>query len=289
MAQPAVELGGGGAARQWLLDLCHRSQLSPTQRRVGQFYVDSMPDGAFLSTMEAATRAGVSQPTVTRFAAALGFATYADFQGALRDVLLDRRTIASVDSAVGASSAVDDAIATLEQLRDTLDSPAMTAAAEAIAGADALVVVGMRASAALAGYAGYFAGRILDEVRVVDNGDTALDVLGQLDRRLRATVLVFAMPRYPASTVRALRYAHRHGMPTILVIDTPLVDFAADADHLLVAPVTSDQVFDSHPAPVALVTALLDRVAGLQPRRTQERLEIHEALVKTWVHGRPPD
>jgi DNA-binding MurR/RpiR family transcriptional regulator len=287
VAQPAVETSGAGAARQWLLELCHRSRLSPTQRRVGQFYIDSMPDGAFLSTMEAAARAGVSQPTVTRFAAALGFATYADFQVALRSVLLERR--AEAVQAPGQADAVEEAVGTLEQLRETLDSAAMTAAAEAIAGADALAVVGMRASAALAAYTGYFAARILDEVRVVDDGDTALDVLSQLERRGSVAVLVFAMPRYPASTVRALRYARRHGMTSVLVVDTPLVDFAADADHVLVAPVASDLVFDSHPAPVLLGIALLDRVGGLHPRRTQERLETHEALVTTWVHGSYPD
>jgi len=284
MAQQAVDgpFPGTATGRQWLLDLCHRARLSPTQRRVGQFYADTMPEGAFLSTMEVAARAGVSQPTVTRFAAALGFATYAEFQAGLRTVLLgDGQPPATT---TGHDDPVADAVAGLELLRRTLDSDAMTAAVDVVAAARTLGVVGFRASAALAAYAGYFAARILDEVRVVSDGATAPDAISQLARQDRAAVLVVAMPRYPAASVRVLRQARRAGLPTVLVVDTPLVDFAEDADHVLVAPVASDQVFDSHAATVLLTTTLLDRVAARHPRRTQERLELHEELVPGWVH-----
>lgn len=277
-----------GAARQWLADLCHQHRLSPSQRRVARFYIDSIPDGAFLSTMEAASRAGVSQPTVTRFAAALGFATYGDFQTTLREVVLGNRAIDPVATGTGLSDPVDGALTSLQRLRATLDSRAMQAAVSAVADADSLTIVGMRASAGLASYVGFFASHILDDVRVVTDGDTAADTLQQVARTGTAAALVLAMPRYPASTVRALRFARSLRVRTVLMIDTPLVDFAELADHVLVAPVDSDQVFDTHPAPVLLATTLLDRVASRHPIRTQERLEGHESLVPTWVH-RPDD
>ncbi|WP_374455985.1 MurR/RpiR family transcriptional regulator [Nocardioides sp.] len=271
-----------GAARQWLADRCHRQRLSPSQRRVARFYIDSMPDGAFLSTMEAAARAGVSQPTVTRFAAALGFATYAHFQATLREVVLGERTVDLPDDAV--PSPVDAAVSSLERLRATLDSPAMDAAASMIAGADSLSIVGMRASAALAAHVGFFASHILDDVRLVTDADTAADSLHRATRAGTAAVLVIAMPRYPASTVRSLTYAKAIGARTVLVVDTASADFAGLADHVLVAPVDSDQVFDSHPAPIVLVMTLLDQVASRRPAQTQDRLETHESLVATWVH-----
>ncbi|WP_052337092.1 MurR/RpiR family transcriptional regulator [Nocardioides alkalitolerans] len=279
-----VEHGRGeDGGRQWLVERCHSQRLSPTQRRVAQSFIDTMPDAAFLSTSEAALRAGVSQPTVTRFASTLGFSTYGDFRGALRQVILGG---GEPPAAPGpdVSDPVLEAQANLGDLRGTLGSPAMAAAVRTLAEAGVLGIVGIRASAALASYVGYFARRVLDDVRVVTDGDAATDAITQMERAGGAALLVFAMPRYPSSTVRALRHARTVGVPTVLVVDTPFVDLANEADHVLVAPVGTGLVFDTHAAPVVLAMALLDGVAAAHPRRTQDRLEAHESLVDTWVH-----
>lgn len=274
--------GAAPAARDWLVEQCQRHRLSPTQRRVAQFFIETMPDAAFLSTVEAASRAGVSQPTVTRFASTLGFSSYPAFRGAIRSVMLGgtARPVAAVPT----TDPVTDEQLNLETLRDTLQSPAMGAAVETLAAADVLGVVGMRLSAALATYVGYFARRIVSDVRVLTEADGAGDALVQMRESGSAALLVLAMPRHPESTVRVLRQAHAMGIPTVLVVDTPLVDFARDADHVLIAPVSTGMVFDSHAAPTVLAMALVDGIAGAHPRRTQERLEAHEALVDSWVH-----
>ncbi|WP_197025928.1 MurR/RpiR family transcriptional regulator [Nocardioides sp. URHA0020] len=274
------------AARQWLVERCQRHRLSPTQRRVAQSFLDTMPDAAFLSTSEAALRAGVSQPTVTRFAATLGFATYADFRGALRSVILGHGSEGEI---AAAPDPVTEAEANLAALRGTLGSPAMAAAVAALADAQVLGVVGIRASTALASYVAYFARRIVDDVRLVTEADTATDALTQMHHAGGAAVVVVAMPRYPASTVRALRHARDLGIPTVLLVDTPFADFAHDADHVLVAPVGTGMVFDSHAAPVVLAMALLDGIAAAHPRRTQDRLEAYEGQVDTWLHQSSSD
>jgi DNA-binding MurR/RpiR family transcriptional regulator len=287
---PPDRARGTAAGRQWLVERCHSHRLSPTQRRVAQSFIDTLPDAAFLSASEVALRAGVSQPTVTRFAATLGFATYADFRASLRQAILGGAgsegpgpdPVEPVDAVDRAPIA--EARANLAALADTLGSPAMEAAVATLAGATTLGVVGIRASAALAAYAGYFARRIVDDVRVVTDGDSVGDTLVEMAASGAPAALVFAMPRYPASTVRALRHARELGVPTVLVVDTPFVDFASTASHVLVAPVGTGMVFDSHAAPVVLAMALLDGIAGVHPRRTQERLEAHENLVDTWVH-----
>ncbi|MGH3360385.1 MAG: MurR/RpiR family transcriptional regulator, partial [Nocardioidaceae bacterium] len=174
--------------------------------------------------------------------------------------------------------------ASLAALRHTLDSPAMASAVRSLAAAEVLGVVGMRASAALATHVGFFAQRILPDVRVVTHEDDAADALVQMHEAGDAALLVLAMPRYPASTVRTLRRGRDLGLTTVLVVDSALVDFAPDAGHVLVAPVSTGMVFDSHAAPVVLTMALLDGIAGVHHRRTQTRLEAHEALVDSWVH-----
>jgi DNA-binding MurR/RpiR family transcriptional regulator len=269
-----------GRAEDWLLTVAQRHRLSPTQRQIVQRMLGLFPDVAFLSTSDIAEQAGVSQPTVTRLATALGFAGFPEFRAALREVVLGLTPAPDRSEA----NAVGQEVSNLDSLRRVLDSDRMRDAVRHLAGTAPLGVIGLRASAALAEYFGYFARRILPAVTVCTDAGTVEDTVLELHQQGAGAVLAFAMPRYPAGTVAALRLARRLGMATVVVADTALVPFAPDADVLLVAPVGTGLVFDSHAAVVVLAISLLDAIAGTDPQRTQERLEAHEALVDGWQH-----
>ena len=130
--------------------------------------------------------------------------------------------------------AVDEAQATLERLRPVLASAALTGAVDALVTSETWAFLGLRASTAIARYGAYFAARIHDDVRVMVEADTLLDritVLAAAERR--SVLIIVAMPRYPAATVAALRHAAALGLTTVLVVDDPYADFAADADFVL--------------------------------------------------------
>ncbi|SNY67218.1 MurR/RpiR family transcriptional regulator [Paractinoplanes atraurantiacus] len=270
-----------GQAEDWLLDLARRHRLSPSQRQIVQRMLGMFPDVAFLSTIEISKRAGVSQPTVTRLATALGFAGYPDFRAALREAVLPSSAPAArVPSP--RHSAIDQETANVAGLARA--ARWMPAAVEALAATAPLGVVGLRASAALADYFGYFARRALPAVKVCTDAGSADDFVLQLRQEGASAALFFAMPRYPAGTVSAIRLARGLGLTTVVIADTALAPFAGDADVLLVAPVGTGLVFDSHAAVVVLAISLLDAIAATDPGRTQERLEAHEALVDRWVY-----
>src|ERR1700742_2854822 len=87
-----MEVRDQGVAADALLTLLDGRRLSPVQRRIAQYLLDHLPDSAFLSRVTLADRAGVSQPSVTRFAAALGFSGYPAFRDTLRGIALDTPT-----------------------------------------------------------------------------------------------------------------------------------------------------------------------------------------------------
>ena len=270
-----------GRAEDWLLDLAQRHRLSPTQRQTVQRMLGMFPDVAFLSTSEIAEQTGVSQPTVTRLAGALGFAGYPEFRAALREIVLSGRPgRATPDRHV----ALDQEVANVTGLGRELDSERMTAAVRLLAATDPLGVIGLRASAALAHYFGYFARRVLPAVLIHTDAGSLDDFVLELHQQGAAALLAFAMPRYAAGTVAALRLARGLGMSTVVIADSPLVPFADDTDVLLVAPVGTGLVFDSHAAVVVLAISLLDAIAGTDPARTQQRLEAHEAYVDRWAY-----
>ncbi|MFP5315577.1 MAG: MurR/RpiR family transcriptional regulator [Actinomycetes bacterium] len=273
-------------AHSWLVDLTHEHRISPTQRRVIQYMLSSLPDAAFASTVDIAAAASVSQPTVTRLAAALGYATYADFRRAFREVLRSA-TAASGDGNAGAAGAKRPTRFGLEQqnlvaLERTIAADEMLRAVDLLAATKPLGILGLRASAALAEYLGYFARRVLPDVHVLNDAATMQDRVLQLHQNGATAVLAFVMPRYPSAMLEALAYARRLGMATVAIADCPVVPFVDDVDALLVAPVGTDLVFDSHAAAVVLAISLLDELAARSPQRTQQRLEAHEELVEHW-------
>ena len=72
----------GGVAR--LMRMFDGHRLTPTQRRIAHCLVRKAADAPFLSSVEVAELAGVSQPSVTRFAVALGFDGYPALRRHLR-------------------------------------------------------------------------------------------------------------------------------------------------------------------------------------------------------------
>ena len=271
------------AAHNWLVELAHKHHVSPTQRRVIQYMLGSLPEVAFASTIDVASAAGVSQPTVTRLATALGYSSYPEFRNAIRLVLRSGSGSAN-------GSTIHDYAATklgfeqqnIAALERTIAAEPMRRAVDLLAKTKPLGIIGLRVSSALAEYLGYFANRVLPDVHVLNDAASMHDDVLQLRLDGATAVLAFVMPRYPTATLEALAYARRLGMATVAIVDCPVVPFIDDVDALLVAPVGTDLVFDSHAAAVVLAISLLDALASQHPERTQERLEAHEDLVEHW-------
>ena len=115
--------GSTERAQSWLVALAHEHRVSPTQRRVIQHMLASLPGVAFASTIEVAEAAGVSQPTVTRLASALGYAGYPEFRNAMREIVLSPDAVA--EGATGwipPSSALGSEQQNLAELERMIDS-----------------------------------------------------------------------------------------------------------------------------------------------------------------------
>ncbi|WP_330329305.1 MurR/RpiR family transcriptional regulator [Streptomyces sp. NBC_00536] len=259
-------------------------RLSPGQRRIAQYLIDHLTEAAFLSITELAERVGVSQPSVTRFAVALGFSGYP----ALRDTLQPIALSAVAGSPGGGGqfrhnelqAAVDAEIENLQNLRGLLaDTDQVLEIGRELAASVPLTVLGLRISVSLAEYFAYAARRIHPDVRLVTRGGSvAYDALLQSRAAGGTWVLAYAMPRHAKETLGALRAARSVGLRTALITDPTLGPLADAADVTLTAGTGSRLVFDSYAAPGMLSAALLQAMADANPERTQARLEDYEQV-----------
>ena len=189
-----------------LLALLDGRRLSPAQRRIAHYLLENLPEVAFLSSMELAERVGVSQPSVTRFAAALGFSGYPELRAALRPIALGvPETGINGERAAGNElhSALESDQANLEALHKYAADPARLARLGSdLAGSEPLSVIGLRMSAPVASYFAYGAARIHPDVRVIDTpGSPAHEALLQAVAAGGTWLVAFVLPRYPAESV----------------------------------------------------------------------------------------
>jgi DNA-binding MurR/RpiR family transcriptional regulator len=258
-----------------VLDLFQGARLTPTQRRIAHSLVQHARSAAYLSAAEVADLAGVSQPSVTRFAMALGYPGYPALRRELRTVVGVSAPAPTEDDGNAMQRAVRAEADELGRLADSLATlDAVTEAAKLLAASTPLPVLGLRAAAPLAGYFGYFASKVHADVRVLDTGGTLLmDRLDQARAAGADAMLAVVLPRYPREVLDAVRVARAAGLAIVAITDSAVSPAAELADIALPAAVGTRLVFDLHTGPMAMAMVLLQAMCDAAPETTQQRLE----------------
>jgi DNA-binding MurR/RpiR family transcriptional regulator len=278
-AAPEAEVSPSAQLRA----LFDRPRLSPGQRRIAQYLIENITEAAFLSITDLADRVGVSQPSVTRFASAVGFSGYPALREKLQAIALG--TLAGGGPAEEnrgneLQAAVDAEIENLENLRrDFADPNLVIDIGRKLASSTPLTVLGLRISVSLAEYFAYAARRIHPDVRLVTRGGSvAYDALLQSREAGGTWVLAFSMPRHAQETLTAVRVARGAGLKVALITDLALGPLADEADVAFAIGTGSRLVFDSYAAPGVMCSALLQAMTDADPERTQARLEEYEQV-----------
>ncbi|MFE9401845.1 MurR/RpiR family transcriptional regulator [Streptomyces sp. NPDC006530] len=266
----------GPAARLQQLFEGHR--LTPTQRRIAHCMVRQAADVPFLSSVELAELAGVSQPSVTRFAVALGFDGYPALRRHLREVAPAAADESAETSYNEYQQAVRAEIENLQHLAGLLADPGpVENAGRLLAASRPLPVLGLRAASSQARGFAYFAAKVHPDVRLLDEGGTML--ADRIDAAVRAgasALLCFALPRHPKEVVEALAHARSAGLTVVTVADSAFAPVAKYSDLLIPAAVGTGLAFDTACAPMLLGRVLLEAMCDDLPD-AQARLEEFDA------------
>jgi DNA-binding MurR/RpiR family transcriptional regulator len=275
----SVEAPQSSGPSSRLLRLFEGYRLTPTQRRIAHCLVRNAAEAPFLSSVEVAELAGVSQPSVTRFAVALGFDGYPALRRRLRELGLAEpggeagvrpggvRETAGEIVRNEQQQAVLSEIANLQHLAAVLADPEpVLKAARVLAASQPLIVLGLRAASAQANGFAYFAAKVHPDVRLLDEGGSLLIDRIEQARVAGATALIcFALPRYPRELLDALNAAKGAGLTIVTVADSAFAPVASVSDLLLPAAVGSSLVFDTACAPMMLGRVLLQAMCDELP------------------------
>ncbi|MFI7075694.1 MurR/RpiR family transcriptional regulator [Micromonospora sp. NPDC049903] len=269
--------GATVASTERMVGLFDGVRLTPTQRRIAHCLVQHAPSVGYLSAAEVAELAGVSQPSVTRFAVALGHDGYPALRRRLRELTAAAPGPTTTGNEL--QQAVRAEMGNLDRLAEQLaDRERVAETGRLLAASRPLPVLGLRAAAPLAAYFAYFAAKVHPDVRVLDDGGSLLaDRLEQAAEAGAGALLAFVLPRYPRETLDALGEARAAGLTVVAITDSPVSPATEHADVVLAAAVGAQLVFDLHTAPMTLAMVLLQAICDAAPAETQRRLEAFEA------------
>lgn len=261
--------------------------LSPSERKVAQFLLEAPLEFAFRAASDLASRAGVSEATVIRFARSLGYAGYADLrQAAQAAVRADRY----VNRGLLAEEALRDSPSVLHRvmrldmrlIAETLrqiDERQFTQAVDRLLAARQIAVVGLRTSAAPAIFLGVALHNLLGNAAHLDLGIG--DLVDQVANLTPDDVVVaFSFARYTRQVVEFVDLAAEQGVPCIVVTDHPLAPATARASLIFVMQTRAHAPVDSPVATFALCNALLAAVTARGGERVRRNLEMTERLTR---------
>ena len=263
------------------------SKFSKGQRVIAKYILNNYDKAAFMTAGKLGRIVGVSESTVVRFAAELGYDGYPSMRKALQEMIRNRLT--SVQRIEVAKSMIDDTdlvksiigsdMQNLQATLELLEHDSFNKLVDSIVEAKSIYIVGMRTSTSLATFLGLYLNLLRNNVNVVH--DTAASEIYEQIIRISAGDLFIGIsfPRYSSHTVDAMQFAKKMGAKTAAITDSSASPLNGIADVCLHAKSDMVSFLDSLVAPMSLINAIIVAV-GI---RNKERVsETFERLEKIW-------
>ncbi len=262
------------------------SSFSKGQKRIAAFILESYDKAAFMTASKLGQTVNVSESTVVRFAAELGYDGYPNMQKSLQKMIRSRLTsvqrIEMANDQIGndvVSSVLRSDIAMIRSTLEELDRARFNSAVDAILRAKKIYIMGVRSSSAISRFLAFHFNLIFDNVCEV-SANTVSEVFEQILRVDEDDVVIgVSFPRYSSRTVKAMHYAGDRGATVIAITDSEASPVAAKANITLTAKSDMVSFVDSLVAPLSLVNAL---IVAVSQKRNQEVANTFKHLEQIW-------
>lgn len=262
---------------------------SKGQKRIADYIEEHYDSAAFMTASKLGKKVGVSESTVVRFATQLGYSGYPKLQKAMQEMIRDKLTsVQRIDvttTRIGDNDVLDAIMnQDIDKIRRTLEEIShddFQRAVNSIVKARRIYIFGVRSTASLAEFLGYYFGLIFDNVRVITN-TSKTHTYEQLFRISKDDVMIgISFPRYSTMAVDSMTLARERGANVIAITDSMVSPLVTAADEVLIARSDMASVVDSLVAPLSLVNALI--VATVIEKK-DEVTDTFKELELVWNH-----
>ena len=260
---------------------------SKGQKYIAKYITEHYDKAAFMTASKLGNIVGVSESTVVRFASELGYEGYPELQKALQEMIRNKLTSVqrievSIDI-LGSGDIIEKVFnADIEKIRKTLVDVSredFEGAVNAIVNAKKIFIFGVRSSASLASFIGFYFNLILDNVRLIHTTSDS-EVFEQILRvGPEDAVIGVSFPRYSSRTVKAMKYASDRGATVISLTDSNMSPLYQYSKYNLLAKSDMVSFVDSLVAPLSLINAL---IVAVGMKRQEEVYATFAELERIW-------
>lgn len=262
-------------------------RFSKGQRAIAAYITQYYDKAAFMTANALGKAVGVSESTVVRFAMELGYEGYPELQKAMQEMVVNRLTSVQRIEVMGGRIGNQDLLsaviqADMEKLRQTAEIVSrqdFSAAVEAVLKARRVFIVGVRSTAPLANFLGYYLGQMLDTVHTVTTSGTSAVFEQLISVDDRDAVIAFSFPRYSTSTAQGAQYCRSRGAKVIGITDSMASPLGRNCDHVLLAKSDMISLVDSLTAPLSIANALIVAIAAKREKELEKKFS---QLERVW-------
>lgn len=261
---------------------------SKGQRKIARYILTNYDKAAFMTAGRLGSAANVSESTVVRFAADLGYDGYPAMKRALQELIKNRLTTVQrieVSKDIMERGHILETVlnSDIEKIRytlDDIDQASFDEAVQRIVSARSIYVIGLRSSGYLAGFFGFYLNLLFNDVRVI-NQSAASEIYEQIQHiGPQDLCIAISFPRYSRRTITAIQFARDMGATVVGITDSPSSLVAKNADIKLYARSEMLSFLDSLVAPLSLINALVVAAADTSGSNLEERFT---RLEKMWA------
>lgn len=204
------------------------SGFSKGQRLIAKYILENYDKAAFMTAGKLGKTVGVSESTVVRFAAELGYDGYPGMRKALQEMIRSRLT--SVQRIEAAKDLIDDRnilksvlsddIDKLQATLEEIDQGSFDRAIDMIMSAKNIYIFASRTSQSLSSFLEFYLNMLRDGVHLVRD-NSAAEAYEQLIRIGEGDLFIgFTFPRYSSRSLKVMRFAKDRGASALALTDS---------------------------------------------------------------------
>lgn len=239
------------------------SGFSPSQKKIGEFFLNNCSEAVRMSSHDIARKLGISVSTVVRFAAELGYSGFGEMLDDLQSTVFiySQTPMKKIRDSIDENEPVEDILGNIVQhgvrnLSIKKFAPLNSSFAKVLSAmlrADRIYLLGARSSYCVVQYGGYTLSTVARNIHYFSS--SAEDRYERLDE-LTGNDVVFSISfhRYFKATVEVAAFSKRKGAFVAGITDSILSPIAPYCDELFIVP--NDAPFLSYLPAMTLMDAL---------------------------------
>ena len=265
------------------------AQMSKSHKKIASYIMDHYDTAVFMTAATLGKEIGISESTVVRFAAGLGYDGYPKFQKALEEWVKSKwNSLQQMGAKYGNSSQSEILTsvirADMEKMEDTihnLDPAAFETAVSSILEAKHVYVIGLRSCEPLASFLSFYLSMIRGDVMQLKTTSTT-ELFEQMIRVSDEDVVIgISFPRYSMRTLKAMEFANDRNAKVITITDSVHSPMNLYSSCNLLARSDMVYIVDSLVAPLSVINALVVALCVKAPEQASKNLK---DLEEVWAN-----